>query len=64
MVKNNINLSYINIIYYLCSKYIQKVINMKIKHSSFNIRNSIIGIFTGFINGIFGSGGGTLLVPI
>ena len=37
---------------------------MKIKHSSFNIRNSIIGIFTGFINGIFGSGGGTLLVPI
>lgn len=37
---------------------------MKIKNSSFNIRNSIIGIFTGFINGIFGSGGGTLLVPI
>lgn len=37
---------------------------MKIKNSSFNIRNSIIGIFAGFINGIFGSGGGTLLVPI
>ena len=37
---------------------------MKNKHSSFNIKNSIIGIFTGFVNGIFGSGGGTLLVPI
>ncbi len=28
------------------------------------MRNIIIGVFTGFINGIFGSGGGTLLVPI
>lgn len=37
---------------------------MKNKHASFNIKNSIIGIFTGFVNGIFGSGGGTLLVPI
>lgn len=37
---------------------------MKNKHYNFNIKNSIIGIFTGFINGIFGSGGGTLLVPI
>ncbi len=37
---------------------------MKIKHSDFNIKNTLIGIFTGFINGIFGSGGGTLLVPI
>ena len=37
---------------------------MKNKHSSFNIKNSIIGVFTGFVNGIFGSGGGTLLVPI
>ena len=37
---------------------------MKDKHYSFNIKNSIIGIFTGFVNGIFGSGGGTLLVPI
>ena len=37
---------------------------MKNKHYSFNIKNSIIGIFTGFVNGIFGSGGGTLLVPI
>ncbi len=26
--------------------------------------NCIIGGFTGFINGVFGSGGGTLLVPI
>ena len=30
----------------------------------FNIRNIIIGLSTGFINGVFGSGGGTLLVPI
>lgn len=28
------------------------------------MKNAIIGIFTGFINGSFGSGGGTLLVPI
>ena len=34
------------------------------KQSSFNFKNSLIGIFTGFINGVFGSGGGTLLVPI
>ena len=26
----------------------------------FNIKNSIIGAFTGFVNGLFGSGGGTL----
>ena len=37
---------------------------MKNKRYGFNIKNSIIGIFTGFVNGIFGSGGGTLLVPI
>lgn len=37
---------------------------MKNKHFDFNIRNTLIGIFTGFINGVFGSGGGTLLVPI
>ena len=37
---------------------------MKKKHFYFNIKNSLIGIFTGFVNGIFGSGGGTLLVPI
>lgn len=37
---------------------------MKSKYFSFNIKNTLIGIFTGFINGIFGSGGGTLLVPI
>ena len=37
---------------------------MENKHSSFNIKNTLIGLFTGFINGVFGSGGGTLLVPI
>ncbi|MGL4796979.1 MAG: sulfite exporter TauE/SafE family protein [Paraclostridium sp.] len=33
------------------------------KFGEFNFKNSLIGIITGFINGIFGSGGGTLLVP-
>ena len=33
------------------------------KIGEFNIKNSLIGIITGFINGTFGSGGGTLLVP-
>lgn len=28
-----------------------------------NIKNIIIGIVTGFANGLFGSGGGTILVP-
>lgn len=37
---------------------------MENKHFDFNIKNTLIGIITGFINGIFGSGGGTLLVPI
>ena len=37
---------------------------MKNKYFIFNIKNTIIGIFTGFVNGVFGSGGGTLLVPI
>ena len=37
---------------------------MENKKKSFNIKNSLIGLFTGFINGSFGSGGGTLLVPI
>jgi uncharacterized membrane protein YfcA len=40
------------------------VIILKNKHFDFNVKNSLIGIFTGFVNGIFGSGGGTLLVPI
>ncbi|MGL5695204.1 MAG: sulfite exporter TauE/SafE family protein [Peptostreptococcaceae bacterium] len=40
------------------------MITIKLKHFDFNIKNTIIGVFTGFINGIFGSGGGTLLVPI
>lgn len=34
------------------------------KKQIFNLKNTLIGLFTGFINGIFGSGGGTLLVPI
>lgn len=37
---------------------------MKNKNFNFTIKNTLIGIFTGFVNGIFGSGGGTLLVPI
>lgn len=37
---------------------------MNKKYLAFNFKNTIIGCFTGFINGIFGSGGGTLLVPI
>ena len=37
---------------------------MKKQTSPFNFKNSLIGIFIGFINGVFGSGGGTLLVPI
>lgn len=37
---------------------------MKNKHFNFTIKNTLIGIITGFINGLFGSGGGTLLVPI
>lgn len=37
---------------------------MKNNLSDFNIKNCVIGSFTGFINGIFGSGGGNLLVPI
>jgi uncharacterized membrane protein YfcA len=40
------------------------VIKLEKMHFNFNIKNSLIGIFTGFVNGIFGSGGGTLLVPI
>jgi len=36
---------------------------MKSKYLGFNIKNTLIGVFTGFVNGIFGSGGGTLLVP-
>jgi len=40
------------------------VIILKNKHFNFTIKNTLIGIFTGFVNGIFGSGGGTLLVPI
>ncbi|SHG37156.1 hypothetical protein SAMN04488530_10144 [Asaccharospora irregularis DSM 2635] len=37
---------------------------MNKKYFEFNIKNTITGSFTGFINGVFGSGGGTLLVPI
>lgn len=37
---------------------------MKKKIFNFNMKNSFIGLITGFINGVFGSGGGTLLVPI
>lgn len=37
---------------------------MKKNKYKFTLKNTLIGAFTGFINGIFGSGGGTLLVPI
>ena len=37
---------------------------MKKQSSPFSLKNCLIGAFTGFINGVFGSGGGTLLVPI
>ncbi|MGL5756153.1 MAG: sulfite exporter TauE/SafE family protein [Paraclostridium sp.] len=37
---------------------------MNKKYCNFNFKNSIIGAVTGFVNGVFGSGGGTLLVPI
>lgn len=37
---------------------------MKNNKFRFSFKNTLIGLFTGFINGVFGSGGGTLLVPI
>ena len=37
---------------------------MKKQSSPFSLKNCLIGAFTGFINGVFGSGGGPLLVPI
>ncbi|HCQ5728044.1 TPA: sulfite exporter TauE/SafE family protein [Clostridioides difficile] len=42
----------------------KKTDDLKKKYFDFNLKNTIIGVFTGFINGVFGSGGGTLLVPI
>ncbi|HBF8803023.1 sulfite exporter TauE/SafE family protein [Clostridioides difficile] len=42
----------------------KKTDDLKQKYFDFNLKNTIIGVFTGFINGVFGSGGGTLLVPI
>lgn len=38
--------------------------NIKINDTEFNLRNTFIGLFSGFVNGLFGSGGGILLVPI
>lgn len=33
------------------------------KNKSLIIKSSIIGLISGFINGLFGSGGGTIIVP-
>ncbi|WP_395970735.1 sulfite exporter TauE/SafE family protein [Clostridioides sp. ES-S-0054-01] len=44
--------------------FMKKTDDLKKKYFNFNLKNTIIGVFTGFINGVFGSGGGTLLVPI
>ena len=44
--------------------FMKKTDDLKKKYFDFNLKNTIIGVFTGFINGVFGSGGGTLLVPI
>lgn len=57
---------FILIKYNLCFmlKIIQEGDIMKEKFLNFNMKNSFIGLITGFINGVFGSGGGTLLVPI
>ena len=38
--------------------------NIKIKDTELNLKNTLIGLFSGFVNGLFGSGGGILLVPI
>jgi len=35
--------------------------NIKIKDTEFNLKNTLIGLFSGFVNGLFGSGGGILL---
>ena len=32
---------------------------MEKQSSTFNFKNCLIGAFTGFVNGVFGSGGGT-----
>lgn len=57
---------FILIKYNLCFmlKIIQEGDIMKKFFLNFNIKNTFIGLLTGFINGVFGSGGGTLLVPI
>ena len=33
------------------------------KNKNFLIKSSMIGLISGFINGLFGSGGGTIIVP-
>ncbi|MDR0879467.1 MAG: sulfite exporter TauE/SafE family protein [Clostridioides sp.] len=36
----------------------------KIFNNDYSLKNATVGVFTGFINGLFGAGGGILLVPI